>query len=116
MAIDWPKTALEIVSDEPLVIKNPKTWSHIHSYGGCGKFFQGLTQKKILATRCTNGKCAEKRLWLPPRPDCPDCWHDMEWVEAPQVGKIFTFSTVKYPGELFKLPPGTHLISVARKL
>jgi uncharacterized protein len=110
--MNWPTSALEVLNDEPLVVKNPKTWFHIHSYGGWGKFFQGLREKKILATRCTNAKCAEKRLWLPPRCECPDCWHPMEWAETPQKGKIYTFSTVKYPGELFKLPAGTSLISV----
>lgn len=110
--MNWPTTALEVLNEEPLVVKNPKTWFHIHSYGGWGKFFTALKQKKIMATRCTNRACAEKRLWLPPRPECPDCWHDMEWVEAPQKGKIYTFSTVKYPGELFRLPAGTSLISV----
>lgn len=112
MAIEWPTTQLEIVGDEPLVVKNPKTWAHFHSYGGWGRFFTGLQQKKILATRCTNSTCPEKRLWLPPRCECPDCWHDMAWVEAPQIGRIYTWSVVKYPGELFKLPAGTPLISV----
>jgi uncharacterized OB-fold protein len=112
MAIDWPTTKLEVMNDEPLVVRNPKTWSHFHSYGGWGKFFKGLQKSKLLATRCTNSACAEKRLWLPPRCECPDCWHDMEWVEAPQVGVVYTWSTIKYPGELFKLPTGTQLISV----
>ena len=112
MAIDWPKTQLEVFNEEPLGVKNPKTWAHFHSYGGWGKFFRGLEQKKLLATRCTNPKCGEKRLWLPPRCECPDCWHDMEWVEAPQTGIVYTHSVVKYPGELFKLPAGTPLISI----
>jgi len=112
MAIEWPIRVAEVLNDEPLVIKNEKFWYHIHSYGGWGKFFKGLQEKKILATRCTNAQCGEKRLWLPPRTNCPDCWHAMEWVEAPQTGTIYTFSTVTYPGELFRLGPGTPLISV----
>ena len=112
MAIDWPKTQLEVFNQEPLGVKNPKTWSHFHSYGGWGKFFKGLAEKKLLSTRCSNPKCGEKLLCLPPRCECPDCWHDMQWAEAPQVGTIYTFSTVTYPGELFKLLPGTPLISV----
>lgn len=112
MAIDWPTAALEVVERDPLVVKNPKTWSHFHSYGGWGRFFDGLREGKLLATRCTNKNCAEHRMWLPPRSDCPDCWGEMEWVEAPTEGKLYTFSVVKYPGELFKLPPGTPLISV----
>lgn len=110
--MDWPTSCLEVIQKEPLVIKNPKTWYHTHSYGGWGKFFEGLTQGKLLATRCTNPKCGEKRLWIPPRCECPDCWHEMSWHEAPQTGVIYTHSTVKYPGELFKLPAGTPLISV----
>ncbi len=112
MSLDWPTTQLETWNAEPLGVKNPKTWAHFHSYGGWGKFFKGLQQSKLLATRCTNAKCAEKRLWLPPRCECPDCWHEMEWAEAPQQGTVYTFSEVSYPGELFKLPAGTPLISV----
>jgi len=112
MTLAWPSTSLELIQQEPLVVKNPKTWYHTHTYGGWSRFFQGLCQRKLLATRCTNPHCPEKRLFLPPRPDCVDCWQRTEWVEAPQVGTIYTWSIVKYPGELFKLPPGTPLISV----
>jgi len=112
MAMEWPTTAAEVLEREPLVIKNRKDWFHIHTYGGWGKFFEGLQRGELLATRCTNGKCGERRLWLPPRSEGPDCWHAMEWVAAPQQGTVFTFSTVTYPGQLFRLPPGTPLISV----
>ncbi|RIK65177.1 MAG: hypothetical protein DCC65_12665 [Planctomycetota bacterium] len=112
MATAWPNKVLEKVSDDPLVVINPKTWGHHHSYGGWGRFFAGLREQKLLATRCTNQGCPEKRLWLPPRCECPDCWGTMEWIEAPTQGRIYTWSVVKYPGELFKLPPGTPLISV----
>jgi uncharacterized OB-fold protein len=110
--MNWPSTCLEVMNKEPMVVRNPKTWSHFHSYGGWGKFFQALRESKLLGTRCTNAACEEKRLWLPPRCECPDCWHDMEWVDAPTIGRVYTWSIVKYPGELFKLPAGTPLISV----
>ena len=112
MAIDWPTQPTEVLNEDPLVIKNPKNWYHIHSYGGWGKFFTGLREKKLLATRCTNADCGEKRLWIPPRCECPDCWHEMEWIEAPQQGKVYTHSVVSYPGAPFRLPDGTPLISV----
>ncbi len=99
-------------SREPLVVKNPKTWHHVHTYGGWGRFFEGLQNEKILATKCVNRQCGEKRLFLPPRTDCVDCWQRTEWVETPKTGSIYTWSVVKYPGELFKLGPGTPLISV----
>jgi len=112
MAIQWPTTSLEVQCEDPLTVLNPKTWSHYHSYGGWGKFFVGLREKKLLGSRCTNDRCDENRLWLPPRCECPDCWNKTEWAEAPQQGTIYTWSVVKYPGELFKLPEGTPLISV----
>jgi uncharacterized OB-fold protein len=115
MAYDWPTTGCEVINESPLVIENPKTWSHYHTYGGWGKFFKGLQEEKLLATRCTNPDCSEKRLWLPPRCECPDCWHDMEWAEAPQQGTVYTWSIIKYPGELFKLPADTPLVSVELK-
>ena len=112
MTIEINGTTAEIVSQDPLVIKNLKNWYHSHTYGGWGKFFTGLTKEKLLATRCTNSDCAEKRLWLPPRCECPDCWHAMEWVEAPQTGTIYTHSTVLYPGAPFRASIPCPLISV----
>ena len=112
MSIDFPGTGAEIINEDPMIIRNAKTWSHYHAYGGWGKFFKGLQEKKLLATRCTNPDCEEKRLWLPPRCECPDCWHEMEWVEAPQVATIYTHSVVRYPGAPFRLPTGTPLISL----
>lgn len=112
MAIELNGTSAEVLNEEPLVIKNLKNWHHIHSYGGLGKFFHGLRQSKLLATRCTNAECQEKRLWLPPRCQCPDCWHDMEWVEAPTVATIYTHSTVLYPGAPFRASIPCPLISV----
>ena len=112
MTITLDGTSAEILSEEPLVVKNLKNWHHIHSYGGWGRFFKGLREGKLLATRCTNPDCTEKRLFLPPRCDCVDCWHRTEWVEAPQVATIYTFSTVTYPGELFRASHPCPLISV----
>ncbi len=112
MTIELNGTTAEIISEDPLVIKNQKNWHHSHTYGGCGKFFQGLQHEKLLATRCTNPECQEKHLWLPPRCQCPDCWHEMEWVEAPTIGKIYTHSTVLYPGAPFRASIPCPLISV----
>ena len=40
-------------------------------------------------------------MFLPPRPDCPDCWDKTEWAELPHEGKVATFAIVDYPGEGF---------------
>jgi uncharacterized OB-fold protein len=112
MAVKLDGTVAEVIQDAPLVIKNLKTWFHSHSYGGWGKFFKGLQQGTLLATRCTNPDCPEKRLFIPPRVDCVDCWHRTQWVEAPTVGTIYTFSEITYPGELFRAEAPVYLISV----
>lgn len=112
MTVELNGTAAEILNEDPLVIKNEKSHYHIHTYGGWGKFFKGLREKKLLATRCTNTECEENRLWLPPRCECPDCWHATEWVEAPTVGKVYTHSTVLYPGAPFRAGIPCPLISV----
>ena len=113
MTVELNGTTAEVVSAEPLVIKNLKNWYHTHSYGGWGRFFKGLREGKLLATRCVNPACREKRLWLPPRCDCPDCWSRMEWTPAPTIGEIFTHSTVQYTGALFRASPPCPLISVS---
>jgi uncharacterized OB-fold protein len=112
MTVELNGTIAEVLNQDPLVIKNQKNWYHAHSYGGWGRFFLGLQQGKLLATRCTNLDCKEKRMWLPPRCECPDCWHAMEWVEAPTKGRIYSFTTVLYPGELFRASKPCPLISV----
>src|SRR3989304_459010 len=112
MTVTLNGTAAEVLNADPLIIKNQKNWHHSHSYGGWGRFFEGLQQCKLPATRCTNPGCREKRLWLPPRCECPDCWHSMEWVEAPTVGRIYTHTTVLYPGAPFRASIPCPLISV----
>ncbi len=106
------KTGNNVLSQSPLVVKNPKEYFHIHAIGKLSAFFQGLTEGKLMATRCPNEACSENRMWIPPRVHCPDCLEAMEWVEAPQVGKIYTHTTILYPGSNFRLSTPCPLISV----
>jgi uncharacterized OB-fold protein len=106
------KPGLEIMSEEPLVVRNPRAHDHFHVYGGLSPFFRGLREGKLTGTRCPNPACAEKRIWLPPRPYCPDCWSKMEYVAAPTTGTLYTHSTVLYPGWYFRLSTPCPLISV----
>jgi uncharacterized OB-fold protein len=112
MAVKFDGTVAEILNENPLVIKNKKYWFHMHTYGGWSKFFHGLREGKLFGTRCANPQCSENRIFIPPRADCPDCWARTEWVEVEPVGKIYTFSEITYPGELFRAEPPVHLISV----
>ncbi len=82
------------------VIEWPRSLTHIHTYGMLSPFFKGLKEGKLMATRCSNEKCAEKRLWIPPRAHCPDCHTEMTWATLanPVIGTIHTFTEVVYAG------------------
>lgn len=102
----------ELDSADPMVIQNPKGFVHHHTYGGLSRFFQGLAEGKLLGTRNPNPDAPEKRIWLPPRVYCPDTWQKMEWVEVVPVGRIYTHTTVLYPGAPFRASVPCPLISV----
>jgi uncharacterized OB-fold protein len=86
-----------VYNTNPLQVGRPYQIEYIHSYGEVSDFFTGLKNKKLLATRCT--KCA--KTWLPPRRDCGACGARTLWFEAPQRGKIHTFSILHFSGEAF---------------
>lgn len=77
--------------------------THHHSYGQLTPYFKGLTEGRLMATKCTNPGCpigrGEGELWLPPRADCPDCHQPMAWqaIENP-AGYIYTFTFVERGG------------------
>jgi len=82
------------------VIEWPRSITHIHTYGMLSPFFKGLREGRLMATRCPNKNCSEKRLWIPPRGHCPDCHTEMLWETLPNpvIGKIYTFTQVVYAG------------------
>ena len=85
-------------SEDFWVIDWPRTFTHHHTYGLLTPFFKGLTQGKLLATKCTNPECTENSTWLPPRADCPDCYARTEWVEVPSEGNIYAYTMLDYAG------------------
>ena len=98
------------VSGDIVVRENPRTITHIHSYGGLSKFFEGLTQGKLMGTTCTF--CGSS-IWLPPRVDCPDCWEKTTWFEINTThARVYSFSTTNRPGAGFKMTTPCPLISV----
>ncbi len=88
--IDWPRAPHPI-------------GTHHHTYGMLTPYFKGLTEGKLLATRCVNPDCPISKgngeLWLPPRADCPDCHQPMEWAEVENpTGTIYTYTLVERGG------------------
>jgi uncharacterized OB-fold protein len=112
--------ATVVRSLDPLVIEKPRSPMHYHTYGGETPFFAGLTQGKLLATKCVNPKCdpsgKEGYFHLPPRVHCPDCLEKMEWEDitdlARRTAKIHTHITINHPGAFNRVPIPCELISV----
>ena len=108
-------TPLEIMKDEDgMVVLTPRAGVHRHTYGKLSPFFRALKKGKLMATKCVNPKCEEKRMWLPPRADCPDCNQPMDWVEIPSpiIGTIHTFAKLVYPGAGIELEAPYYQIDV----
>jgi len=109
-------TPLEIMQDDDsgMVVYTPRTAVHRHTYGKLSPFFRALKKGKLMATKCVNPKCTEKRMRLPPRADCPDCNQPMEWVEIPKpvIGTIHTFAKLVYPGAGIELQAPYYQIDV----
>lgn len=77
--------------------------THYHTYGLLTPYFKGLTEGRLLATRCTNSRCpigkGKGELWVPPRADCPDCHQPMVWEEIPDPhGYIYAYTYVERGG------------------
>ena len=77
--------------------------THYHTYGQLTPYFKGLTEGRLLATRCTNPRCPIAKgkgdLWLPPRADCPDCHQPMVWEEIRDPhGYIYAYTYVERGG------------------
>jgi uncharacterized OB-fold protein len=114
------REATVLRSVDPMVVEKPRNPTHVHTYGGETPFFLGLTQGKLLATRCTNPNCdvagKEGSEFLPPRVYCPDCLEKMEWFDVTQraakTAKIHTHITVEHPGAFNRVPMPCELISV----
>lgn len=84
------------------VVENPRfgaEGTHYHTYGLLTPYFKGLTEGKLMATRCVNPRCPVARgngeLWLPPRADCPDCHQPMDWQQVGDPrGYIYAYTQV----------------------
>ncbi|RJX36356.1 MAG: hypothetical protein C4525_01370 [Desulfarculus sp.] len=99
LSTEYIGTPLDLFDDEKAwVVKWPRSMEHHHTYGMLTPFFKGLTEGKLLATKCVNPKCPHKSTWLPPRADCPDCYARTEWVQVPSEGKIYAYTMLDYTG------------------
>jgi len=91
--------------------------THFHTYGLLTPYFGGLTQGRLMATRCVDPGCPIGKgagdLWLPPRADCPDCHRPMVWKEvADPRGTVYTYTYVERGGTGLEIPCPYYQIDV----
>ncbi len=105
VTLNTKPSKINVVGDS-WVIENPRFGEegmHYHALGMLTPYFKGLTEGKLMGTLCTNPKCpithGQGTVWLPPRPDCPDCHAPMKWKEIKDPkGYIYTYSVVERGG------------------
>ena len=98
-------------------ITNPRQLTHMHSYGGEAPFFEGLSQGKLMATRCDNPKCEFKgSIYQPFRIFCPDCLSKMTAIDMTDIAKktsrIHTFMVCERSGAFSLLDKPIKFINV----
>jgi uncharacterized OB-fold protein len=91
--------------------------THFHTYGLLTPYFKGLTEGRLMATRCIWERCpiskGDGELWLPPRADCPDCHQPMVWEEIPDPhGYVYSYTFVERGGTGLEIPTPYYQIDV----
>jgi hypothetical protein len=91
--------------------------THFHTYGLLTPYFKGLTEGRLLATRCINAACpiseGQGELWLPPRADCPDCHQPMMWKDIENAkGYVYAYTFVERGGTGLEIPCPYYQIDV----
>jgi len=83
------------------------------------KFYDGLLEGKVFATRCT--KCGE--VYFPPQSYCSSCRSDsMEWLELASTGELITYTVINVKPQSFshypdyavgiaKMPQGVNVLA-----
>jgi uncharacterized protein len=72
----------------------PSILKDTHASPATQPFWDAAKQDRLVAPRCTS--CGTFR--LPPSPFCFQCRsRDVEWVELPGTGTIYTFTVVRHP-------------------
>lgn len=106
--IPFPEDLEALKKMSPIIVKYPYQIDYIHSYGQDSPFFAGLTNKKLLGTRCVDCNYT----YATPKYHCMHCGRECDWVELPQEGSVHTFTTCYFGSEEFLKETPFHLILV----
>ncbi len=81
----------------PLIIQDHYEIDYRHSYAQDSPFFVGLSQGRLLGSRCT----ACRYMYATPRAHCMECGAPTTWETLPPTGRVHTFTVCYYGGESF---------------
>ena len=98
-------------------VTNPRDMTYVHSYGGESVFFKGLTEGKLIASRCDNPDCETKgTIYMPFRIHCPDCLGKNTNVDitdkAKTTSKVHTFMITERTGAFNALKKPIKFINI----
>jgi len=90
-------TTNETLKKEPPLELEYRDWKpqYLYSLGELSPFFREIkNNRKLLASKCP--QC--KKVWMPPRGDCPDCYEEVEWIPISGEGTVVACSYVYFKG------------------
>lgn len=73
---------------EVALLELERRFHYRHSFGKTSKFFLGLEEGKLFATRCP--RCLN--VWLPPRAVCPEDLAVTSWTELSGMGTLASWT------------------------
>ncbi len=88
----------KIIKIDPLIVEWEYNTSYKHSYAQDSPFFYGISQGKLIGSECR--KCNYR--YGTYRKYCMYCGNMTYDFELPLNGKIHSFTTCNYAGEVFK--------------
>lgn len=103
-----PEEGTEVYSVDPLIVRDHYEIDYQHSYAQDSPWFVGLSRGKLLGSRCPACEYA----FATPRGHCMRCGARTEWVELPLEGRVHTWTTCYYGGEIFLKETPFNLILV----
>lgn len=100
-----------------LGVTNPRQMTYVHTYGGEAIFFEALSRRQLLATRCDNPSCeALGSVFQPFRIFCPDCLHRNTVIDITDKAKkgavVHTFMVCERSGAFSLLDKPIRFINI----
>lgn len=92
-----PKDVAAMKDLAPLIVRQTYRIDYLHSYGQDSPFFAGLTNRRLLGSRCP----ACGHVYATPKASCMQCGADTDWFELPREGKVHAFTVCHYGSEEF---------------